>query len=114
MMRQAWITSGDEISIVQQCRLSAVSRATIYAHQKVVPVSELDLLHSRLIDEEYTRHPFYGSRKMVVFLKTEGHIVNRKRVQRLMRAMGLAAMAPGPNTGAHCVLSLPAAWRGGG
>ena len=98
MMRQAWITHGDTVSVAQQCVLATVSRATVYAHQKLKPVDEMDLLHSRLIDEEYTRHPFYGSRKMVVFLKTEGHTVNRKRVQRLMRAMGLAAIAPGPNT----------------
>jgi len=51
-----------------------------------------------LIDEEYTRHPFYGSRKMVVALSHCGHWVNRKRVQRLMRSMFLAGMAPGPNT----------------
>ena len=52
----------------------------------------------RLIDEQYTRRPFYGSRKMVSFLKTRGYWVNRKRVQRLMRILGLAGMAPGPNT----------------
>jgi putative transposase len=52
----------------------------------------------RLLDEEYTRRPFYGSRKMVVFLKTQGHLINRKRVQRLMRQLGLAGMAPGPKT----------------
>ena len=97
-MRQAWIAHGDAVSVARQCVLTAVSRATVYAHKKPKPVDELDLLHSRLIDEEYTRHPFYGSRKMVVFLKTEGYTVNRKRVQRLMRAMGLAAIAPGPNT----------------
>ena len=57
-----------------------------------------DRLYSRLIDEEYTRHPFYGSRRMVIFLGKAGHLVNRKRVQRLMRVMGLAGMAPGPNT----------------
>jgi len=57
---------------------------------------------SGLIDQEYTRHPFYGSRRMVILLGEMGHNVNRKRVQRLMRAMGLAGMAPGPNTsGAH-------------
>lgn len=61
-------------------------------------VDEDDLLLSVLIDEEYTRRPFYGSRKMVVFLKTLGHPVNRKRVQRLMRQMSLVGMAPGPNT----------------
>jgi len=59
---------------------------------------EEDLLLCRLIDEEYTRRPFYGSRRMVVCLSRLGHIVNRKRVQRLMRTMGLAGMAPGPNT----------------
>jgi putative transposase len=51
-----------------------------------------------LIDEEYTRHPFFGSRKMVVALRSMGHNVNRKRVQRLMRLLGLSGMAPRPNT----------------
>ena len=51
-----------------------------------------------LIDAEYTRHPFYGSRKMVVHLGKMGHRVNRKRVRRLMGILGLAGMAPGPNT----------------
>lgn len=51
-----------------------------------------------MIDEEYTRHPFYGSRKMVIYLARCGHLINRKRAQRLMRSMGLACMAPGPNT----------------
>ena len=86
------------MAVVRQCVLASVSRATVYAQQKPKPVDESDLLVSRLIDEEYTRRPFYGSRKMVVFLKTVGHHVNRKRVRRLMRQMGLAGMAPGPNT----------------
>lgn len=51
-----------------------------------------------LIDEEFTRHPFYGSRRMVVILKRQGWMVNRKHVQRLMRMLGLAGMAPGPGT----------------
>lgn len=50
------------------------------------------------IDAEYTRHPFYGSRKMTVYLRSMGHCINRKRVQRLMGKLGLAGMAPGPNT----------------
>lgn len=86
------------MAVVQQCRLAGVSRATFYVQQAPEPVDESDLRLSRLIDEEYTRHPFYGSRKMVVFLKTAGHPVNRKRVRRLMRRMGLAGMAPGPDT----------------
>lgn len=52
----------------------------------------------RRIDEEYTRHPFYGSRKMVLWLRSQGHQVNRKRVRRLMRRMGLESVAPKPNT----------------
>jgi putative transposase len=84
--------------MVRQCALAGVSRATVYARQRPRSVDESDLLLCRLIDEEYTRRPFYGSRKMVVFLKTLDHSVNRKRVQRLMREMGLIALAPGPNT----------------
>ncbi len=98
MIRQSWIDKGDTVSVVRQCVLAGVSRATIYAQQKPRSIDESDLLFSRLIDEEYTRHPFYGSRKMAVFLKAAGHTVNRKRVQGLMRKMGLAGMAPGPNT----------------
>ncbi len=52
----------------------------------------------RLIDEQYTRTPFYGSRRMTVVLAGLGHEVNRKRVQRLMRRMGLEGVAPGPRT----------------
>ena len=100
--RQAWIETGDAVAVVNQCILAGVSRATVYAHKKPMLVDEIDLLLSGLIDEEYTRHPFYGSRRMVVFLGVAGHSANRKRVQRLMRLMGLAGMAPGPSTsGAH-------------
>jgi putative transposase len=98
MIRQSWIDKRDTVSVVRQCVLAGVSRATVYAQQKPRLVDEGYLLLSHLIDEEYTRHPFYGSRKMVVFLKATGHTVNRKRVQGLMREMGLAGMAPGPNT----------------
>lgn len=52
----------------------------------------------RLIDAQYTRTPFYGSRRMTVMLQGLGHEVNRKRVQRLMRLMGLEGVAPGPRT----------------
>ncbi len=84
--------------LVRQCELAGVSRATAYARRKPVQTSieDLELLH--LIDEQYTRRPFYGSRKMVTYLKGQGHRVNRKRVQRLMRILGLAGMAPGPDT----------------
>ena len=82
----------------RQCELADVSRASVYRRIIEREQDEEDLLLCRLIDEEYTRRPFYGSRRMVVCLGRLGHIVNRKRVQRLMRTMGLAGMAPGPNT----------------
>ena len=61
-------------------------------------VSELDSVLLQLLDEEYTRHPFYGTRRMTHYLRGCGHAVNRKRVQRLMQKLGLSGMAPGPNT----------------
>ena len=99
MMRQDWIDMDGDVATTRQCELAGVSRATLYAHQKPKVVDTDDLLLSRLIDEEYTRHPFYGTRRMVVIVsKAVGYRVNRKRVQRLMRQMGLQGMAPGPNT----------------
>ena len=98
MARRAWVGHEDEMAVVRQCELAGVSRATVYAQKAPPAIDQSDLLYSQLIDEEYTRHPFYGTRRMVVFLSKAGHEVNRKRVQRLMRAMGLAGMAPGPNT----------------
>ena len=52
----------------------------------------------RLIDEEYTRHPFYGSRRMTTYLRRLGHPVNRKRISRLMRLMNIEAIYPKPKT----------------
>jgi putative transposase len=51
----------------------------------------------RLIDEEYTRHPFYGIERMTAVLRRQGHAVNPKRIRRLMRLMGLEALYPKPN-----------------
>lgn len=96
--RRVWVESGTVVPVVRQCELAGVSRATVYARRAPKPANEQDLDLLCLIDEQYTRRPFYGSRKMVSFLKTRGHQVNRKRVQRLMRILGLAGMAPGPNT----------------
>jgi putative transposase len=98
MTRRSWIESTEELSLVRQCELTAVTRSTVYAARQPVEVDEDELLLCRLIDEEYTKLPFYGTRRMVVFLKQAGYVVNRKRVQRLMRKMGLQGMAPGPNT----------------
>jgi putative transposase len=86
------------MTLTRQCVLAGIARSTVYASRLIAAPDELELLLLALIDAEYTRHPFYGSRKMVVHLGKVGHLINRKRVQRLMRVLGLAGMAPGPNT----------------
>ena len=97
-MRLGWIGPDLKLPLLRQCELASVSRATVYRPRVTGPVDEDDLTLCTLIDEEYTQHPFYGSRRMVVILLRLGWLVNRKRVQRLMRVMGLAGMAPGPST----------------
>ncbi len=91
--KRACIEAGHaELSIARQCELIGLARASYY-REVTLSESEENLELMRLIDEEYTRHPFYGSRKMRAYLRRLGHRVNRKRVQRLMRKMGLALMA---------------------
>ena len=101
--RLDWIEPvGADLPMTRQCELAGVPRATVYrrleAAKQPARENEEDLNLRALIDEEYTNRPFYGSRRMVVYLKSCGYVVNRKRVQRLMREMGLAGMAPGPST----------------
>jgi putative transposase len=83
-----------EISVRRQCDLLGVNRSGLY--YQPVGESEENLMLMRLIDEEYTRHPFYGSRRMTVWLCDQGHEVNRKRVSRLMEVMGIEALYPKP------------------
>jgi putative transposase len=97
-VRLGWIEAVGELSLVRQCELAGVSRATVYRPRAVAVPDDDDLVLCALIDEEFTRHPFYGSRRMVVILERQGWLVNRKHVQRLMRILGLAGMAPGPGT----------------
>ncbi|WP_156946824.1 IS3 family transposase, partial [Ectothiorhodospira haloalkaliphila] len=80
----------------RQCQLLDISRSSVYYRPKPAQDSDLELM--RLIDEEYLRRPFYGSRRMRAYLNRLGHPVNRKRVQRLMRQMGLHAVYPRPRT----------------
>jgi len=102
--RLNWIDSIDPVALNRQCELAGVARSTVYAHQQVRAMPAEDVALSHLLDELYTAHPFFGTRRMVVALRQRGHTVNRKRVQRLMRNLGLAGMAPGPNTSqAHTV-----------
>ncbi len=83
-----------EISVRRQCDLLGVNRAGLYYER--MGESEENLKLMRLLDEQYTRTPFYGSRKMTEWLATKGYIVNRKRVSRLMELMGIEAVYPKP------------------
>src|ERR1700682_5284106 len=91
------------LPISQQCRLLALPRSSVY--RKPAEVSAEDLAIMALIDQHYPARPYYGSRRMAAWLATQGHRVNRKRVQGLMRLLGLAAIYQRPNTrhpgGAH-------------
>jgi putative transposase len=84
------------LPVSQQCRLLAVSRSSIY--RKPAAVSEQDRAIMALIDRQYLARPYYGSRRMAAWLATQGHLVNRKRVQRLMRLMALVAVYQRPDT----------------
>jgi len=83
-----------EISIARQCDLLGLARSSYYYQE--VPEREENLLLMRLLDEQYTRTPFYGVRKMTAWLGTQGYEVNHKRVARLLRQMGLCAIYPKP------------------
>ena len=86
----------EELSVVRQCELLELARSSYY--YEPVGESAENLHYLRLIDEQYLRTPFYGSRRMRVCLQDQGYAINRKRVQRLMRRMGLEGLAPGPRT----------------
>ncbi len=85
-----------QISVSRQCELLDLSKGALY--YEPVPETEYNLMLMDLIDKQYLKTPFYGSRKMVALLERDGHQVNRKRVQRLMNIMGIEAIYPGPNT----------------
>jgi putative transposase len=78
-----------------QAELLSISRRSLYYQPKPPPPQEVAIKHR--IDELYTAHPFYGSRKLTVLVAEEFGAINRKRVQRYMREMGIAGIVPGPN-----------------
>ena len=90
------IKRSPSLSVTRQCQLLDISRSGLYYHP--VGVSDEDLALMKLIDSQYVVTPFYGARKMAVWLKSERHSVNRKHVRRLMQIMGLQAIygVPGP------------------
>lgn len=84
-----------KLSIVRQCELLGVARASYYHEPE--PESDANLRLMRVIDETYLAYPVFGSRQMARWLRRQGYPVNRKRVQRLMRLMGLEAIYRKPN-----------------
>ncbi len=95
--RRQWVEPGHaELSVRQQCELLGLSRSTFY--YEAVPETAANLALMRLIDAQYLKRPYYGSRRMCVCLRQAGHAVNRKRVQGLMGRMGLEAIYPKPRT----------------
>lgn len=84
------------MSIRRQCELIGLARSGYYRPE--VTESEENLNLMRIIDEQYTKHPRYGSRTMEYYLSRMGYKVNRKRVKRLMLLMGLVSIAPKKRT----------------
>ena len=84
------------LPIARQCELLGLARASwYYRPSRVVSLEDERLM--RALDEQYTATPFYGSRRMAVVLRAQGHAAGRRRVRRLMRLMGLEAIYPKPN-----------------
>ena len=88
--------SGKDLSVRRQCALLNLARSGVYRPKPAVAASDLTVM--RRIDELHLELPFYGSRRMTFELNKEGRGVNRKRVQRLMRLMGIEALVPRPGT----------------
>ncbi len=85
----------DPLPVKRQCELLELPRSSYYHQPK--PVSAADLALMRLIDECHLEHPYFGTRRIRDWLEDAGHVVNRKRIQRLMRVMGLVALYPKRN-----------------
>ena len=94
--RKRMVKAESQLTMVRRCELLAIARSTAY--YEAVPVSDNDLVVMRRIDEIHLRLPFYGSRRICDELEDQGPPVNRKRVQRLMRQMGVRALYPRPRT----------------
>jgi putative transposase len=84
------------LSVARQCQLLNVARSSFYYRTKPIKAEDLELM--RLIDEQYLKNPIWGSRSMRNHLRRLGYKINRKRIQRLMRLMGLEAIYPKPKT----------------
>jgi putative transposase len=95
--REAMLDRGHpKLSIRRQCALLGLARSGVYRPREAA--NDDDLAVMRRLDGLFLAHPFLGSRRMVAMLRAEGGPINRKRVQRLMRTMGIAAIGPKPRT----------------
>ena len=95
--RQAMIDrDSSQLSLVRQCTLLDISRASLYYQPTLPRTEDLDLM--ALMDRQYLKTPFYGSRRMKAWLRGQGHPVGRKKIRRMMRLMGLEAIYRRPNT----------------
>ena len=94
--RRELVQPQSRLSVRRQCSLLHLMRSSLYYQPVEVTGEELELM--RRIDKLYLKWPFYGSRRMTAALAQEGIVINRKRIQRLMRIMGLEGLAPGPST----------------
>jgi putative transposase len=86
-----------ELSIMSQCQLLNISRSSFYYKAKPIAAEDLELM--RLINEQYLKTPSWGSHSMRNHLRRQSYKINRKKVQRLMRLIGLEAIYPKPRTG---------------
>lgn len=98
--RKTWVERSCSLSIRRQCRLAGISRNHVYYSPK--PQSDKNLRLMRKIDEQVLRHPEFGSPRMHGWLVDEGLGINHKRVERLMKKMGVQAITPGPHTSRPC------------
>ena len=96
MLRPLIEAGHPELSVRRQCALLGLCRSSLYYEPATETAENLRLMQR--IDQEYTAHPFLGSRRLTQWLIGQGEAVNRKRVQRLMRVMGLEAIYQKPNT----------------
>lgn len=95
--RKTHVDKADVLSVKKQCELVSISRSSHY-YQKVAE-SSLNLGLMRLIDEEFINSPWTGVPRMTQWLRQDkGYEINKKRVERLYRIMGLGASVPGPST----------------
>ena len=104
-----------DLSITRQCKLLSISRPSFHYAAKGESAQNLALM--RLIDEQFLETPFFGVRQMTWHLRNDGHVVNEKRIRRLMRLMGLMPIQQKPDTSrpakGHKTLSLSAGWAAG-